>query len=897
MDSNQLSYDQDLLDQDVSLHFPVGLSIGNDDDLAPSLSSVPTYDGLLVHLDLDEISGDKLANSIPGGKDDLGKLEKGAIRRNSGNFLGGAVQFDGEDDHIKLKKTDDLNKDVLSQRTVSIWFQVDDKDLRDRKQVIYEEGDDKDGLNIYLDHGRLYVGGWNEPKDDKGTEGSWSGSYVWSDQITSGQWHHVALVLDAEADTYDVQPSALLAYLDGVNFGEAQGSQLKKDRDDIALGNVRKSTQFHDGDVKDKAAKRHGLRGSIGDVQIYNQALSADDIATLAGLSETPIPELLDFEIRSLNGRGNNINDPTLGEVGTPYARVSAPNYADGISEVVDAPNARYISNRVFNDSHVNLFSEREVTQWAFNWGQFLDHSIGLREAGNENAPIAFDASDPLEEFRNDAGVIRFQRSAAADGTGVNSAREQNNIISSFIDGWAIYGGTEERLEWLREGPVDGDLSNNGAKLLLVNGYLPRANTRGDLSAAPEVALQGGLRATPEKAFIAGDVRANENIALTSTHTLFAREHNRIVDALPTHLDEEQKFQLARRIVGAEQQYITYNQYLPTLGIHLDAYEGYDPTVDPRITNEFATVGFRAHSMIHGDFDLAVEKKDFSKRQLRDLEAKGVLVDGDDIEVPLNIAFGNPDLVPEIGLEGILGGLEAVQYNNDETIDNQLRSILFEQPQNPNGPLDGAGIENNFTVVTDLGAIDIERGRDHGIASYNDLREAYGLNRVQSFTEITGESTEQLPAGLDIDDPEILLFDELLDERGKTEEKGADKILEELEKGEEVGGVFGIRRSTLAGRLKAIYGDVDQVDAFVGLVSEPHVPGTEFGELQLAIWKEQFEDLRDGDRFFYGNDPVLDDIEARYGISYKVTLADVISNNTDLNFEDLNPNVFIATHD
>ena len=73
----------------------------------------------------------------------------------------------------------------------------------------------------------------------------------------------------------------------------------------------------------------------------------------------------------------------------------------------------------------------------------------------------------------------------------------------------------------------------------------------------------GRLTGTPGKAMVAGDVRANENIALTATHTLFAREHNRIVDALPRWLSEEQKFQIARRVVGAEQQFITYNEFLP----------------------------------------------------------------------------------------------------------------------------------------------------------------------------------------------------------------------------------------------------------------------------------------------------------------------------------------------
>ena len=71
---------------------------------------------------------------------------------------------------------------------------------------------------------------------------------------------------------------------------------------------------------------------------------------------------------------------------------------------------------------------------------------------------------------------------------------------------------------------------------------------------------------TPEDAVIAGDVRTNENAALDAVTTLFAREHNRIVSELPESLTAEQKFQIARRVVGAEIQYITYKAFLPAVG-------------------------------------------------------------------------------------------------------------------------------------------------------------------------------------------------------------------------------------------------------------------------------------------------------------------------------------------
>ena len=79
-----------------------------------------------------------------------------------------------------------------------------------------------------------------------------------------------------------------------------------------------------------------------------------------------------------------------------------------------------------------------------------------------------------------------------------------------------------------------------------------------------------------------------------------------------------------------------------------------------------------------------------------------------------------------------------------------------------------------------------------------------------------------------------------------------------------------------------LYGSVDKLDAFVGMVSERHVPGSEFGPLQRAIWTKQFAALRDGDRFFYERDRVLRAIQKRYGITYKHTLAELITANTDV---------------
>ena len=213
-------------------------------------------------------------------------------------------------------------------------------------------------------------------------------------------------------------------------------------------------------------------------------------------------------EIRTLDGSGNNRNHPEWGKTNTQYLRVARTNYADGIAKPVGGPTTRYVSNRVFNDVHQNLFSENGVTQWGFVWGQFMDHTFGLRqEAGGETANIPFNTADPLETFTNTLGSIPFMRTPAAPGTGTGKTpREQINTVSSYIDGFSVYGGTPDRLEWLREGPVDGNLSNNGAKLLLDNGFLPRGgDSRRAGARTPEMALMGRLEAPggAARAFIA----------------------------------------------------------------------------------------------------------------------------------------------------------------------------------------------------------------------------------------------------------------------------------------------------------------------------------------------------------------------------------------------------------
>ncbi|HEX6869779.1 MAG TPA: peroxidase family protein [Micromonosporaceae bacterium] len=630
------------------------------------------------------------------------------------------------------------------------------------------------------------------------------------------------------------------------------------------------------------AAVALAVVGAVG----YAGSAAADD----GGVSDAPILGI--WEVQSLNGINNNPYFPYAGSAGTNYLRIGSARYADGKSQMVTGPNPRYVSNRVFNDSHVNVFSERGVTQWGNVWGQFLDHTFGLRQENGTQSDISFSSTDPLESFRNDLGLIPFTRSAPAPGTGVTNARQHVNTVSSFIDAWAVYGGTDTRLDWLREGTQDGNPDNNGGRLYLPGNYLPRRDSRGNASTAPTMAVDGRLLANPNSAVVAGDVRANENIALTATHTLFAREHNRIVAQLPSTMSEYNKFQLARAVVIAEQQYITYNEFLPAMGVSLPAYYGYDSFLDPSLAHEFATVGYRAHSQIHGEIETVTEVGRYSQATLDALEAQGVevTVEGDEVElvVPLNVAFFNPNLVSQIQLGPMLKGIGSEsEYKNEELIDNQLRSVLFKVPVSGNPDcLDGPTLPECFNGVVDLGAIDLQRGRDHGMPTYNQMRNAYGLSSKTSFTAITGETTESFPVdplltpGNEINDPNSLDVLAMYDAAGNPTTPEANNA------------VRIVRRTTLAARLKAIYGSVSNLDAFTGMLAEKHVTGSELGELQLAVWQDQFGAARDGDRFFYANDPLQTYIRNNFGIDYRKSLAQIISLNTDIPLSELPANVF-----
>ena len=493
--------------------------------------------------------------------------------------------------------------------------------------------------------------------------------------------------------------------------------------------------------------------------------LAVAGIVTVAQTAQAAVP----FPIESLDGSGNNVANPTWGQAGRPYARVAPAAYADGIGTPVDRTE-----RPVRQQPHLQRRQPERVLRAP-------GHPVGLdvgpvprphlrpaRQRPDRRRPRRTSRStpsDPLETFTNNLGVIPFNRSAATPGTGTSTAnpRQQTNTTSTYIDAFAVYGGTNARLDWLRDGPVDGNPTNNSATLLLPGGYLPRRDARGNAATAPAMDVDGRLLANPQRRAVAGDVRANENIALTATHTLFAREHNRIVALLPNTLSEEDKFQIARRVVIAEQQYITYQEFLPAMGVALPGVHRLQaerqrrpcPTSSPpsataRTARSTASSSSRptraatprptstpsrrraSRSTVDGD-----------RRRDRGPAGRGVLQPR-----PAAAPAARPDAA------GARRRVAVQQRRADRQPAPQRRCSRFRCSGNPeclDGPTHAGVLQRRDRPGRDRHPA---RPRPRHRAPTTSSARPTGCAPKTSFTAITGEATDQFPAGTGVDNPE-----------------------------------------------------------------------------------------------------------------------------------------------
>ncbi|GAB5570087.1 thyroid peroxidase [Prionailurus iriomotensis] len=457
---------------------------------------------------------------------------------------------------------------------------------------------------------------------------------------------------------------------------------------------------------------------------------------------------------------------PRWGASNTALARWLPPAYEDGISEArgwnphvlyngFPLPPVREVTRQVIRVSNEAVTEDDQYSDLLMVWGQYIDHDIAftpqstrkVASEGEADCQLTCKNQDPCFPIQlptNGSGTsgrscLPFYRSSAACGTGIQGAffgnltsanpRQQMNGLTSFLDASTVYGSSPALEKQLRNWTsAEGLLRVNTRHWDAGRAYLPFARPPGPTGCAPEPGTRGTAQAP---CFLAGDGRASEVPALTALHTLWLREHNRLavaLKALNAHWSADTAYQEARKVVGALHQIITMRDYVPkVLGPeafqqHVGPYEGYDPTVDPTVSNVFSTAAFRfGHATVHP----LVRRLDASFREHPALPP-----------LRLQDAFFSPwRVLKEGGLDPLVRGLlsrPAKLQVQDQLMNEELTERLFV--------LGSSG-------MLDLASINLQRGRDHGLPGYNAWRRFCGLPALETRAHLRTATANASIAG------------------------------------------------------------------------------------------------------------------------------------------------------
>uniref|UniRef100_A0A452QS78 Lactoperoxidase n=1 Tax=Ursus americanus TaxID=9643 RepID=A0A452QS78_URSAM len=574
-------------------------------------------------------------------------------------------------------------------------------------------------------------------------------------------------------------------------------------------------------------------------------------IANLSGCTaHRQVPNCSDMcfhqKYRAQDGTCNNLQHPMWGASLTAFERILKPAYENGfnlprgvglhaLSGGYSLPPPRLVSTEMAATATVT--PDHQYTHMLMQWGQFLDHDLDhtvpalstSRFSDGQscssvctNDPPCFPIIIPDTDPRGiRAPCMFFVRSSPVCGSGMTSlvmnsvyAREQINQLTAYIDASNVYGSSERESQILRDYSEPRGLLRTG---LL---WVPSGKPLLPFSAGPPTECTRSEQGSRSPCFLAGDHRANEQLALTAMHTLWFREHNRVateLSALNPHWDGDTLYHEARKIVGAQLQHITYSHWLPKIlgepGMKmLQNYQGYNPNVNAGIINSFATAAFRfGHTLINPIL-------------YRLNDTFGEIPEG---HLPLHKAFFSPSrIIEEGGIDPLLRGLFGVAAKL--RVPSQLLSLELTEKL----------FSTAHSVALDLAAINIQRGRDHGIPPYTDFRVFCNLTSVENFEDLQNE----------------------------------------------------IKDSEIRQKLKKLYGTPGNIDFWPALMAEDLIPGTRVGPTLMCLFVTQFQRLRDGDRFWYENPGVF--TPAQLTQLKQASLARVLCDNGD-NIQQVQADVFV----
>ncbi|CAL1263202.1 unnamed protein product [Larinioides sclopetarius] len=526
-------------------------------------------------------------------------------------------------------------------------------------------------------------------------------------------------------------------------------------------------------------------------------------------------------EKQRYDGWYNNLGHPEWGSVESQLTRKTPAFYADGVYMLAgeDRPSPRTLSQALMRGDD-GLPSLRNLTALFTFFGQVVTSEILMAsEAGCpiELHKIEIDTCDDIyDKSCRGHKFMPFHRARYDSRTGQspNSPREQLNQMTSWIDGSFVYSTSEAWVNSMRS------FENGTLKTDSSGKFPPRNTARAPLINSPPARYLKKL--SPERMFLLGDPRSNQNPALLAFGIVFFRWHNEVAKQIQEdHPDwsDEDIFQRARRWVIASLQNIILYEYVPTfLEEEITPYSGYKPDVHPGISHVFQSAAFRfSHTMIPP----GLYRRD-GKCSFKDTPS------GYPAIRLCSTWWNSEEILIESGVEELLMGMASqISEREDAVLCSDVRDKLF-------GPMD-------FTR-RDLAALNIMRGRDNGLPDYNTVRRYFQLPPLTNWSQINPKLFELKP-----------------------------QMFEALE--------------------KAYDGNLENIDLYIAGMLETEVDGRP-GPLFRKIIKEQFERLRDSDRFWFENAANGIFTESEIEEIKKVKLRDILITATEISTDYLQENIF-----
>ncbi|KAM4766255.1 dual oxidase 2 isoform 1-T1 [Cyanocitta cristata] len=438
--------------------------------------------------------------------------------------------------------------------------------------------------------------------------------------------------------------------------------------------------------------------------------------------------ESISWEVQRYDGWYNNLLHHSHGSVGARLLRLLPANYADGVYQALQephVPNARQLSNAVARGPS-GLPSRRNTTVLAVFFGFHV--LLDILETEKPGCPAEFlniyiPSGDPVFDPAGTGRVVLpFQRVrwAAETGQSPNNPREQTNEVTGWLDGSSIYGSLHSWSDALR--------SFSGGQLASgPNRSLPR-QTDGKVpmwKALDPSTGQGG----PQGIYDLGSAWGNENPFLQAESIAWFRYHNQLAKALaqkhPAWSDED-LFQHTRKRVIATFQSIVLYEWLPTLlGTQVPEYQGYQQHLDPSLSPEFVAAA--------GQFLATMVPPGVYKRDTKCRFQNVSVSSGSFPAVRLCNSYWSrerPGLQQAEDVDNLLLGMSSqIAEREDNVVVEDLRDYWY-------GPLKYSR--------TDYVASWVQRGRDLGLPTYNQVRERFGLKPLQNWSNLASHLEPQV---------------------------------------------------------------------------------------------------------------------------------------------------------